>query len=122
MSKSFDELYAEVDQIIKERDLARAGIKAVFDMIEHGDLDMVHDVDVERDGHPQCPEDDTCRCRVRRFLLELQIAGGIQADGARHLLTKLPPRGPHDRPDCLCGHPLGELGVCGGCNCADDPP
>lgn len=28
--------------------------------------------------------------------------------------------GPHDRPDCPCGHPLGEVGVCAGCNCCDE--
>lgn len=31
-------------------------------------------------------------------------------------------RGPHDRPDCPCGHPWGEQGPCGGCNCADENP
>lgn len=30
--------------------------------------------------------------------------------------------GPHDRPDCPCGHPVGEQGRCAMCNCADDPP
>lgn len=29
---------------------------------------------------------------------------------------------PHDRFDCPCGHPPGESGVCGGCNCADEAP
>lgn len=29
---------------------------------------------------------------------------------------------PHDRVDCPCGHPPGEQGVCGGCNCADGEP
>jgi hypothetical protein len=30
-----------------------------------------------------------------------------------------PPAGSHDRIDCPCGHPPGEVGPCGGCNCAD---
>ena len=29
-------------------------------------------------------------------------------------------KGPHDRPDCPCGHPFGTRGPCGACNCADD--
>jgi hypothetical protein len=29
-------------------------------------------------------------------------------------------RGPHDRPDCPCGHPTGTTGSCMACNCDDD--
>ena len=30
--------------------------------------------------------------------------------------------GPHDRPECPCGHPPYEAGQCAGCNCADGAP
>lgn len=33
--------------------------------------------------------------------------------------------GPHDRDDCPCGHPPGDVGPnqeCAGCNCADQVP
>ena len=32
------------------------------------------------------------------------------------------PTGSHDRADCPCDHPAGEVGPCGGCNCADPVP
>jgi hypothetical protein len=35
-------------------------------------------------------------------------------------LEPLPALGPHDRPDCPCGHPPYESWPCAGCNCADD--
>lgn len=79
-----------------ERDAARAGIAKVFELIASGDLELVHwsemrpDQDVEgflASGH--CPEDDTCTCRIRRAMLELQLAGG-DVD-AQALLDKLPP-------------------------------
>lgn len=109
---------AALARVTNERDAARKAIKMVFDMVEHGDLDIRHDT-YEGD---ECPQDDTCACRVRRLLLEVQIAGGIDPNGARAVLDKLPPAGPHDRADCPCGHPLGTQGVCGGCNCADGAP
>lgn len=108
--------HGELVRLSSSRDAARAGIKLVFQMIESGDLDVVHD-------DPVCPEDDTCTCRVRRFLLLLQAAttdpGTPEAMAAMHLIDRLPPAGPHDRADCPCGHKLGTQGPCGACNCAD---
>ena len=46
---SIDDLYDEVAGLTDERDLARAGIKAVFSTIEHGDLAVREDA-AEEDG------------------------------------------------------------------------
>ena len=106
-----------IEKLTAERDAARAGLKLVFQLIDGGDLETVHDV-------YDCPEDDTCTCRIRRFTLMLQLAmadtGSGPAISAMSLLATLPPPGPHDRADCPCGHPLGTKGPCAGCNCADD--
>lgn len=114
----------EMGEALRERDRARDGISMVFQLINTGDLELVHMLD--EDGL-ECPQDDTCSCRIRRFMLLLQIAGAAQdtpeALIARSYLERaLPAPGPHDRADCPCGHLLGTQGVCGGCNCADDEP
>ena len=40
--------------------------------------------------------------------------------GRAYLAAPVP--GPHDRPDCPCGHPIGTRGPCAGCNCDDPTP
>lgn len=47
------------------------------------------------------------------------VVGEAPEPGVRIDVSQLPP-GSHDHVDCPCDHPPGEVGPCGGCNCADD--
>lgn len=54
---------------------------------------------------------------VRKFTVELEAVPEFWCGVGEEVKP-----GPHDRDDCPCGHPFGELGPCAGCNCADGAP
>jgi len=67
-----------------------------------------------------CPHRKICyRATVKpsdfrqSYFAELPIKNGS--------CTFFSPNGLHDHEDCPCGHALGTIGPCGGCNCADEP-
>jgi hypothetical protein len=90
VAKSWDD---EIARMTTERDAARAGIALVFKLIDRRDLELVHweSAGTETEGtisNRTCPEDDTCTCRIRRAMLELQLAGGDA--NAQALIDGLP--------------------------------
>lgn len=52
---------------------------------------------------------------------ELGVIAGPEPEPGVEIEVAPLPAGSHDRIDCPCDHPPGEVGPCGGCNCADGP-
>jgi hypothetical protein len=60
--------------------------------------------------------------RVDQGLVAVDLVIGDEPEPGVELEVGTLPDGSHDRIDCPCDHPPGEVGPCGGCNCADARP
>lgn len=82
--------------------------------------DMVHGPDcrIRLCESGDCEHADEADCEAHED--ECECCLGVAFVARRALSSTPQPASPHDRPDCPCGHPLGTIGPCAGCNCADE--